>query len=416
MALHPLNLMSALLLCVALLAPPTEPSPRPLPLTQPISDKNFYFLSLLSRHAAVWSNDPLLAEVARTERETLRSAFRETDFGKTEAVNRLMFSDETMARCEAALASLYETKPAFRSLIDGELRQSGAYYRFGSETGANFVRKVWRESAGGINQIIKVYALGIAASRTPSIDAPFLDFKMPLYGGLLHTICGVIDDTLPANAPFFAPSLRFATEMLIANRRDEAGRHEPMELGVNAGAYRRARSLNWTKFPYTVLLVPGYGPEEPGVSLSPIGKLALQLAVERYRKGMAPFILVSGGYVHPAFTPYSEAIEMKRYLIEEFKVPENAIIVDPHARHTTTNMRNAARLMFRYGIPVDRWGLAVTNSYQSSDIASAAFADRCRRVFGYIPHDVGKRLGPFDLEFRPRLDSLTIDPGDPLDP
>jgi hypothetical protein len=49
-------------------------------------------------------------------------------------------------------------------------------------------------------------------------------------------------------------------------------------------------------------------------------------------------------------------------------------------------------------------------------LASAAFADRCRRVFGYVPHDVGKRLGPFDLEFRPRLDSLTIDPGDPLDP
>jgi DUF218 domain len=408
--------MSALFLFVALLAPPSQPAPRPLPLTQPITDKNFYFLSLLSRHATTWSSDPILAEIGRTERETLRAVFRETDFGKTEAVTRLILNDEIIAKGETALASLYDSKPAFRNLIDGDLRRSGAYYRFESETGANFVRKVWRESASGINQIIKVYAFGTAASRTPSIDAPFLDFKLPLYGGLLHTICGVIDDTLPADAPFFAPSLRFATEMLIANRRDEAGRHEPMELGVNAGAYRRARSLNWSQYPYTVLLLPGYGPEEPGVSLSPIGKLALQLAAQRYRKGMAPFILVSGGYVHPAFTPYSEAIEMKRYLIDEFKIPENAIIVDPHARHTTTNLRNAARLMFRYGIPVDRWALVVTNSYQSADIASTAFADRCRRVFGYVPHDVGKRLGPFDLEFRPRLDSLTIDPGDPLDP
>ena len=328
----------------------------------------------------------------------------------------MILSEEAITRCEGALVNLYRTSPDMRQFVDRDLRSSGAYYRFASAAGPEFLAKVWRESANGINQIIRVYGLGTAASRTPSIDAPFLDFKAPLYGGLIHTLTGVIDDSMPANAPFFATSLRLATELLIANRRDEAGRHEPMELGVNAAAFRRVRSIRWSKYPYSVMVIPGYGPEEPGVALSPVGRLAVQLAAERYRRGLAPFILVTGGYAHPAFTPYCEAVEMKRSLVETFGIPADAIIMDPHARHTTTNLRNAARLMFRYGFPMDKWGLVVTNPYQSADIASPAFAERCRRVFGYVPHEVGKRLSPFDLEFRARLDSLTIDPGDPLDP
>ena len=62
---------------------------------------------------------------------------------------------------------------------------------------------------------------------------------------------------------------------------------------------------------------------------------------------------MSGGFVHPAQTPYAEAIEMKKALIADFSIPQEAILVDPHARHTTTNMRNAARLLYRYAIPFE---------------------------------------------------------------
>jgi uncharacterized SAM-binding protein YcdF (DUF218 family) len=31
---------------------------------------------------------------------------------------------------------------------------------------------------------------------------------------------------------------------------------------------------------------------------------------------------------------------MKRQLVALFGIPESAILVDPHARHTTTNLRN----------------------------------------------------------------------------
>ena len=48
-----------------------------------------------------------------------------------------------------------------------------------------------------------------------------------------------------------------------------------------------------------------------------------------FRQKKAPFILVSGGNVHPNLTPYNEALEMKMALMREFGVPENAILVDP---------------------------------------------------------------------------------------
>ena len=71
-----------------------------------------------------------------------------------------------------------------------------------------------------------------------------------------------------------------------------------------------------------------------------------------YRQHQAPFIIVSGGRVHPYHTPYNEAFEMKKYLMDVWQIPESAIIIEPHARHTTTNFRNAARIMFRNGFPV----------------------------------------------------------------
>src|SRR5262249_42281975 len=147
--------------------------------------------------------------------------------------------------------------------------------------------------------------------------------------------------------------VRFAVELMLLNQRDEAGRYEPMEAGENAGAFSRMRSVEWKRYPYSVIVVPGAGGDRPGIRLSPGGKLRDEIASKRFRDGKAPFVLVSGGHVHPQRTEYAEAIEMKRDLVTRLGVPANAVIVDPHARHTTTNMRNAARLMYRYGMPFE---------------------------------------------------------------
>lgn len=418
---------------------------RPLRLTQPVQDKNFYLLSLLEHDKVVRKalyEDATLRGLYESKLETLKRVFEQSKLGDAHALADLEFTEAEIVQGEHALTQLYGRSVALRKLVDGPLRQSGIYLRYqtgpSGETGATLVSKAWRDCALGINNIVSVYGLG-KNGRSPDIDSISYDAKSFLYGALVHNILGALLEelgALPAERPkesggrvdnsishpivavpsVFAPSLKCALGLMEANRRDEAGRFEPLERGENRAALRRVPSIRWEQYPYTVIIVPGYGPEEPGVSLSPIGKLGLSLAVRRYKDGKAPFILVSGGYVHPKQTPYCEAFEMKRSLIHDFGVPESAIIMDPHARHTTTNLRNAVRLLFRYGIPCERPGLITTNTYQSADIEGVAFRDRCQRVFGYQPVEVLARLSPFDITFRPKLDSLYADPQDPLDP
>ncbi len=75
---------------------------------------------------------------------------------------------------------------------------------------------------------------------------------------------------------------------------------------------------------------------------------------------------------------------MKRFLIQKLHIPENAVIMEPHARHTTTNMRNGVRLMFRYGMPMDKPGLTSTERGQSTWI-SGTLVERCKRSWMKCP-------------------------------
>jgi hypothetical protein len=266
-----------------------------------------------------------------------------------------------------------------------------------------------------VNNIIEVYGAG-RAPRYPAIDSISYEPSSPGFLRILQTISSVVGDDPRRVELFFQPSMHFALYMLDAGHRDEAGRLEPLEKGENAAALAAIPRIAWMRYPYSVIVVPGSGTDRIGFNISAIGKLRLVLAARRYREGQAPLILVSGGFVHPAQTPFAEAIEMKKSLIADFGIPASAILVDPHARHTTTNLRNAARLIYRYGIPFDRKALITTDEPQSRDIESAAFAARCLRELGYQPGGTFARKSAFDLEFIPAIDSLQADAMDPLDP
>jgi hypothetical protein len=204
--------------------------------------------------------------------------------------------------------------------------------------------------------------------------------------------------------------------LLSLNHRDEAGRLEPMESGVNEAALQSIPSIPWSKFEYSVIVVPGAGPEDPDTALSEEGRARVTLAAEAYHAGKAPFILLSGGYVHPAQTRFAEAVEMKKVLLADYHIPEAALLVDPHARHTTTNMRNAAREIYRYHMPMNKAALVVSDAEQSGYIASQSFADRCLKELGYLPYQIVGRPLPTSVSFLPQMDSLQLDPLDPLDP
>jgi len=204
--------------------------------------------------------------------------------------------------------------------------------------------------------------------------------------------------------------------LLALNHRDEAGREEPMEAGVNRAAVRAIASIHWETYPESVIVVPGAGPEDRNTPLSSVGRKRMELAVAAYHAGEAPFILVSGGYVHPTQTRFNEALEMKKVLRQEYHVPENAILVEAHARHTTTNLRNAAREIYRYNIPMDKPVLVVSDAAQIATIASQAFADRCLKELSYTPYRILSQPSDTSLVVLPMAESLQQDPLDPLDP
>jgi hypothetical protein len=207
---------------------------------------------------------------------------------------------------------------------------------------------------------------------------------------------------------------------LEADGRDEAARYEPLADGENAAALARIRCIDFSKYPFAAIVVPGQGPTDFDHPLDPTGQIRADQAAARLAAGLAPLIALSGGHVHPDRTPYSEAIEMKQYLIATYAIPEAAILVDPHARHTTTNLRNVARLLYRYGVPVDRPSLVTTDEFQTAYIAAAGanqvFGKRCLDELGYFPYRGLSKLDLLDDCWVPSVDSLYADARDLLDP
>lgn len=326
---------------------------------------------------------------------------------------RFSISDSEMQKSLEEWLKQIKT-PAVSEIIDS-LRTTNQFYLNNKLDDENFIRKVWLQELNGINKIIAVYATG-EEPNYPAIDSVTYDVHSNYYKSVINIVGMNVMDDFADEALSFEPSLDFALWLMESNKRDEAARFEPMETGENAAAVKQVAQTNWEKYSYSVILVPGHGPEEKGISLSPMGMIRCKLAAERYFKGLAPFIIVSGGYVHPFQTPFCEAFEMKKELMKTYDIPESAIIIEPHARHTTTNFRNAARLIFKYGIPVDKKALCTTTMDQSFYITLPYFSQRCEDELGYLPYRLGDRLSRNDVEFYPLQVSCTLDCKDPLDP
>jgi hypothetical protein len=395
-----------------------EPAHAYLVFRSAVQDKNFYFLSLIERTAAVDKavrSDAALAKLAESKRAALANALSSCATAPTCYADAMKFSESEIATAADSWKRLYGSNPAVRSLADGAMRESGAFVRDQALAGADLLAKAWSDAAHGMNGAIDVYGTG-HPPRYPAIDSVSYDVKSDTYGRLVRTVVTVLEDGIANRQLFFQPTLGFALGLMEANHRDEAGRFEPLDTGENRAAMRRAAAIDWNKFPYSVIVVPGSGNETEPVALSAWGKLRLTIAERRFRAGKAPFILVSGGFVHPNQTAHCEAIEMKRSLMADFGVPEDAILIDPHARHTTTNLRNAVRELYRYGFPFGKAALVSTDQDQSVYIEGAEFAKRCTEELGYLPALSLRRVSPFDLEFTPNIQSLQFDARDPLDP
>ena len=266
-----------------------------------------------------------------------------------------------------------------------------------------------------LNVVLRVYGLGLPG-RYPKIDGPVFPTDTPFFADSVKVAIDTARAASAARPDTITASVRLAVALLDANDATAATRFDPLDQRENAGAHAMAARTNWSAYRYSLLIVPGVGPEDSATVLSPRSKLHALLAAQRYRRGLAPFILVSGSAVHPRGTRFVEAVEIRRALVERYGIPADRVILEPYARHTTTNLRNATRRMVALGIPLDRPTLIVTDAEQSKYIESQTFTDRNRAELGYLPGEVGRRLSVFDLEFRPSRLSLRQDPRDPLDP
>jgi hypothetical protein len=148
-----------------------------------------------------------------------------------------------------------------------------------------------------------------------------------------------------------------------------------------------------------------------------MGHIRLEIAADLYARGMAPYLIVSGGNVHPNRTPFNEAVEMKRILVSDYGVPADRVLIEPHARHTTTNLRNSARLLIAAGFPKDKPALVVSDPRTIAYIGSAVMAERNLREMGIQPGKLAPGPNRFSLRFAPDAIAFQEDAADdPLDP
>ncbi|HEX9105485.1 MAG TPA: YdcF family protein [Polyangia bacterium] len=148
------------------------------------------------------------------------------------------------------------------------------------------------------------------------------------------------------------------------------------------------------------LIVPGYTPRLGwSCGLHPAAAARLEQAAIDVEVGLASTIIVSGGTVH---SDDNEAVLMRQWLVERGVDPAR-ILVEPCARHTTTNLRNAGRMVLAAGA---REALVVTNGTQAYYLAfpwRSSFHLRCLAELGYRVGALGW-LGPMHVAFRPSSD------------
>ncbi|WP_300604953.1 TIM barrel protein [Niabella sp.] len=318
-------------------------------------------------------------------------------------------SPELIRQTGDAWVNEYARNARLKAIV-ATLKKTETYYRFHTLKDTAYLRQVWESEAGNINRIFNIYIKG-DAPRYPKIDSIRFSAKDKVYPKTLkdYLVQAAAAVALPAT-PF-----RAAIRVLELNGRYEAARFEPLQSGLNQSPFKQLKKTSWSRYAYSLILVPGLGPEDPVVTLDSGGARRCRAAAELYKKGLAPFIVVSGGNVHPFLTPYNEAVEMKRYLTGVMGVPESAVFIEPHARHTTTNIRNTNRMIYRFKIPANKPVLIATDASQTAYIRNN-MTKTAMRDLGYLPYYNMQSVEAELTAYYPNKDCLQTDASDPLDP
>jgi hypothetical protein len=384
-----------------------------------IQDKNFYLLTAIQNDKAVseiLENNAVFNIIYKRQQQEIGSKIDSCKDSLYCLISIYQFNDEDLKSIKEEFQHLMKETKELQDFVKNNIRASGKYENFKNETDAELLLKAWEVCAQGMNRIMKVYGIG-EAPQYAAIDSVSYDVKSKFYKGSVFMWSDMIHNKKnKANTLFFQESLDFSLSLLYMNHRDEVARYEPLEEKENKKALDHIKQINFNAFDYASILILGNGPENYQDRLSAAGKLNIQLGVLEYEAKKSPLIIVSGGHAHPFRAPYCEAIEMKKELMDIYHIPEENILIDPFARHTTTNLRNAVRMMISYQIPINKKSLVVTNVSHSDYVGNPNFNARCMEELGYLPAIILKRLNSTAIEFMPKIESLHQNPIDPLDP
>jgi hypothetical protein len=384
-----------------------------------VADKNFYLLTVIDASPQIKKlikEDTYLHQLSLDRINLIKSHVSDTSSAPVTLVGGFRYTKDDSAHIAERILSLYNAhQHVFDIMINTHLRPSGYYQRFIGLSNADLLLKAWGQYFYGINYIIDQFGLG-KKMRYPRIDSPNYVVTSRYYRTVMKDMLALLDEQTDSMPLFYQPSLAIAMHLMDANDRDEPARFEPMEQTVNKKAFDRVKQVQWVKYKYAAIVIPGNGPELASTPISPDNKIHCDAAAMNYLKGMAPFIITSGGYCYPFRGPNCEAVEMKKYLMNKYGIAEDAIIIDPHARHTTTNIRNADRLIIRYGIPTDKPSLFITSKSQHDYSMNDSFDKRNLHELGYLPYRGKASISNHAIVFYPTYESLHMDPLDPLDP
>ncbi|MEZ7500727.1 YdcF family protein [Flavobacterium sp. Arc3] len=384
-----------------------------------VQDKNFYLLTAIQNDKAVsqlLENNSVLKSIFNKQQQEIGSKLNSCKDSLSCLISGYQFKEKELKSIEKELQLLMKSKMELQDFVKNNLRSSGKYENFKNDTDTELLLKAWQVCAQGMNRIMKVYGIG-EAPQYATIDSVSYDVKSKFYKGSVFMWSDMLHNKKPKlNTLFFQESLDFSLSLLYMSHRDEVARYEPLEEKENKKALDHIKQINFNAFDYASILILGNGPENYQDRLSSVGKLNIQLGLLEYEAKKAPLIIVSGGHAHPFRASYCEAIEMKKELMDVYHIPEENILIDPFARHTTTNLRNASRMMFAYQIPTDKKSIVITNVSHSDYVGSPNFNTRCIEELGYLPAIILKRLNSTAIEFLPKIESLHQNPIDPLDP
>ncbi len=376
---------------------------QPLSSGSWLRDKSFYLLTLfdaLPDARAALTADAQLAALASQRVQGLQTAIDNCGDDGDCLGQAAKWSEADIATAGDALTQLAGSSSAVEKLVSSHLRPSGHGQLHADGTDAQLLRAAWQDVATALNKGWDDHVAGLAAVARKD---------------LLTKAVAAAD-----GKPIAAPLLEVVLGALASTERDEAGRYEPLAEGENSAAVARIASIDFAQYAFAAIVVPGKGPVDLDHPLDPNGQVRADQAAARFAAALAPLIILSGGHVHPDRTPYSEAVEMKSYLMASHAIAEDALLIDPHARHTTTNLRNVGRLLYRYGLPVDQPYLITTDFLQTLYIAAAGatelYGKRCLEELGYFPYRSVLQLDLLDDCWQPSVTSLHADARDLLDP